>query len=67
MAADGDLSCLPFSLNGMRVWETAGDDYRTSHPEVKWADDLFLMNLRLRTTDELGDLKTFSVHPRVFR
>src|SRR5436309_1915150 len=40
----GHLRSLPFSLDGMRVREMTGDDYRTSHWEVKWANDLFLMN-----------------------
>jgi hypothetical protein len=35
------------ALDGMRVPEAAGHDYRTSHWEVKWANDLFLMNFWL--------------------
>src|SRR5256885_16910702 len=36
----------------MRVPEAAGDDYRTSHGEVKWSNDLLLMNFRLRMSFE---------------
>jgi hypothetical protein len=51
MAIDAGRDCFLFPFAGASQEDSRGDDYRTSHLEVKWANNLFLMK------NSLGELR----------